>query len=299
MANQSTIAQDLALLTLLAAIFGASFIFTGIAVKTLSPTFVAMARLGLATLMLYPFMRLSGARWPVGWRIWGIIVAAGFFGNALPFSLISWGQVQVDAGLTAIFMAIMPLFTVLLAHLLTDDEKMNGLKLVGVSLGLFGVIVLIGWDELAQVGEEKYRQYAILLGALCYSINAILTKYLTGLPRLSMMTALTLVATLMLLPVTLWISPPWSQQFTVSSGLALLFLAVGPTALATLLILEIIDRRGASFLSQINFMVPLFGVLFGWLFLDERLPGNAWLALGFILAGVWLSRMGSRSIHSP
>ena len=117
MSSQKPVARDFVLLTSLAAIFGASFILTDLAVRELSPLSVAFARLALAASLLYPLMRMRGLRLPNDRKIWFFIVGAAFFGNALPFSLISWGQVKVDAGLTAIFMAVMPLMTLVLAHI--------------------------------------------------------------------------------------------------------------------------------------------------------------------------------------
>jgi len=222
-----------------------------------------------------------------------VSIAAALFGNSIPFALISWGQVKVDAGLTAILMAVMPLMTVLLAHVTTTDEKMNRYKLLGVLCGLLGVVVLMGWDQLGKLGESMLRQYAIALAALCYAINAIITKHLTEVPRLPMMCALMLVGTGLLLPFTLWIEQPWNATLEVKSTAAIIALALGPTALATLIILNIIDRQGASFLSQINFLVPLSGVLMARLFLDETLPTSAWVALFIIMVGIGLSRLGN------
>ncbi len=284
---------DYLLLTGLAIIFGASFIFTNLAVSEIAPLTVATSRLMLAAVLLYALMLIKRQHLPAKGRIWLFIIAAAFFGNAFPFALISWGQVKVDAGLTAILMAVMPLITVLLAHLTTADEKMNRYKLVGVICGLLGVVVLMGWDELGSLGDNMLRQYAIALAACCYAVNAIVTKQLTGVARLPMMTALMLVATIMLLPFTLWLEVPWTSPPGVRSLVAIVALAVGPTALATLIILNIIDRSGASFLSQINFMVPLAGVFMGWLFLNEVLPAKAWIALFIILTGIAISRVGN------
>lgn len=284
---------DYLLLIGLAVIFGASFILTNVAVSSISPLTVATSRLLLATAMLYPLMRIKGQAFPKKGRIWLFIVAAAFFGNALPFALISWGQVSVDAGLTAILMAVMPLITIVLAHVTTRDEKMNRYKLIGVVCGLIGVVILMGWDQLGGLGDNMIRQYAIALGAVCYAINAILTKQLTGIARLPMMTALLLVATCMLLPFALLLESPWTQTPTSTALGAIVALAIGPTALATLIILNIIDRSGASFLSQINFIVPLAGIFLAWLFLGEVLPTSAWIALSIILVGIALSRLGN------
>lgn len=286
---------DYLLLVSLAMLFGFSFTLTRIAVLDVPPLSIAVGRLLLAFLMLYPLMRLFGQTMPAPGRIWIPIVAAGFFGNALPFSLISWGQVQVEAGLTSIFMAVMPLVTILLAHVFTPDEKLSRWKLVGVLFGLAGVIVLMGVSALEALGDQLVRQSAILISAVSYAINALITRRLTHLPRWSVMTALMFASCLMLLPFALLFDTPWLLRPSWQSMSAVLGLAIGPTALATVMILIIISRQGASFLSQINFMVPVFGMLAGVLLLGETLPANAYVALVFILVGIAVSRLGTKA----
>lgn len=282
---------DYLLLVSLALLFGLSFAFTGIAVGELPPLVIASGRLLLAFLMLYPLMRLQGQQMPPPSRIWLAIFAAGFFGNALPFTLISWGQMRVEAGLTAIFMAIMPLATILLAHVFTHDEKLTRWKVIGVLFGLVGVIVLMGVSALNAVGEDLLRQGAILASALSYAVNALITRKLTHLPRWSVMTALMFASSILLVPACLLLDSPWQLRPSWEALSALIALAIGPTAIATVMILVIISRQGVSFLSQINFMVPVFGMIAGVLMLGERLPANAYFALGFIMAGVAISRL--------
>lgn len=283
---------DYGLLVSLACLFGLSFTLTNISVAELPPLTVAAGRLLLAFMMLYPLMRLRGQRLPEFGGIWLTLFAAGFFGNALPFALITWGQVHVEAGLTAVFMAIMPLATIFLAHVFTGDEKLNRWKFIGVIFGLIGVIVLMGVSTLTALGDDFIRQFAILSGALCYAVNAIITRRLTDLPRWSTMTALMLTASILLVPFSLLIDSPWHLSPSINAWLALILLAIGPTAIATVVILVIIGRQGASFLSQINFMVPVFGMLFGVVLLKERLPVNAYVALVIILMGITISRLG-------
>ncbi len=287
--------RDYLLLISLAMMFGFSFTLTRVAVLDIPPLSIAAGRLVLGFVMLYPLMRLFGQRMPAPGRIWIPITAAGFFGNALPFSLISWGQVSVEAGLTSIFMAVMPLVTILMAHVFTHDEKLTRWKLVGVLFGLAGVVVLMGMSALDALGDELFRQGAILISAVSYAINALLTRRLTHLPRWSAMTALMFTSTLMLLPFALLLDTPWVLQPSWQSLSSLVALAIGPTVLATVMILIIITRQGASFLSLINFMVPVFGMLAGVLLLGEQLPANAYLALLIILIGVGVSRLGANS----
>jgi drug/metabolite transporter (DMT)-like permease len=292
--DQNTVYIDYIWLVSLSILFGLSFTLTSIAVRDIPPISLAAGRLLIAFLMLYPLMRLNGQKMPDIGPIWIALLASGLFGNALPFALISWGQVNVQAGLTAIFMAVMPLATILLAHVFTDEEKLDRWKFIGVMFGLVGVIVLMGWSALNSIGDDLIRQSAILLAAICYAINAIITRKLTRLPRWSAMSALMFAGSLWLVPVSLMVDSPWQIRPSLPSGLSLLFLAIGPTAIATVMILRIVDRQGASFLSQINFLVPIVGMAFGVLMLNESFPANAYVALLIILAGIGISRLSGR-----
>ena len=285
---------DYALLIALSLIFGSSFIFTSISVRDIPPLTVVTLRLGIALILLCVFVFYSRAKLPAPGRIWIYIIASALFGNAIPFSLISWGQVTVEAGLTAIFMAVMPLATIFLAQFFTDDEKLNRWKIASVLCGLAGVIILMGPAELGTIGDDTIRQLAILSAAVCYAINAIITRKLVTLPRLPMVTALLLSSTALMLPICLMIDQPWQVSYTLPAINSVLVLAAGPTAFATWLILVIIDRQGASFLSQINFILPLVAVALGSYFLAERLPVNAYIALGVILLAIALSRRGEQ-----
>ena len=294
MNNKTPTAKDYLLLTTLAAIFGLSFIFTNISVREVPPLTVAASRLFIALLIMYPIMLGAGQRLPPPGKIWIYIFLSGLFGNALPFALVSWGQVKVDAGLSAIFMAVMPLSTILLAQILTNDERINRWKMAGVLLGFAGIVVLMGKNSFTSLGDEVLRQTAILIAAISYALNAIITRKLTTLPKYSMVAALMVAASVLMVPASLLIDQPWGLSVNRGSLAALVMLAVGSTAIATLLILTIIERCGATFLSQINFMVPLFGVLFGALLLSERLSVNAYIALAIIMAALALSRRGQK-----
>ena len=289
--GEASVYIDYIWLVSLSILFGLSFTLTSIGVRDIPPITLAAGRLLIAFLMLYPLMRLNGQKMPGIGPIWMALLGSGLFGNALPFALISWEQVSVQAGLTAIFMAVMPLATILLAHVFTDDEKLDPWKFIGVMFGLVGVVVLMGWSALNALGDDLVRQAAILLAAICYAINAIITRKLTRLPRWSTMTALMLAGSVWLLPVSLLVESPWLVRPSMISSLSLLALAIGPTAIATVMILRIIDRQGASFLSQINFLVPIVGMVFGVLMLNERFPANAYVALLIILAGIGISRL--------
>ena len=270
-----------------------SFIFTNISVLEIPPLTVTAGRVVIALLILYPIMRLQKQQLPSVGKIWIYIFLSSLLGNALPFALISWGQIKVDASLAAIFMAVMPLATIVLAQFMTDDERINRWKMIAVLLGFLGVVVLMGFDSLSGLGDETLRQLAILTAAICYALNAIVTRKLTSLPKYSMATALMIAACILILPFSLVLDQPWKLTPDTNSIAALVASAIGSTAIATLLILLIIDRSGATFLSQINFMVPLFGVLFGSLLLSEELTANAYISLAIIITALFLSRIGA------
>lgn len=285
--------SDYGLLLLLAAIWGGSFFLIKIGVKSVPALSLTAIRLVIASVFMVAMAALLGERLRVGPRIWGLIVLTAFFGNALPFTLISWGEEQIDSGLAAILMAVMPLTTYLLAHLVTHDEKLNRLKALGVGLGFLGVLVLIGPGKLATLGTDTVRQLAVACAALCYSLNALLARGLVGVPRHALVAALMVVSAVMIVPASLIHDTHRVIAPTFSSLAAIVILAVMQTGIGTILMFMLVARQGASFFSQINFLVPLFGVAWSALILGERPSANAVLALAIILGGIAAARHGA------
>jgi len=291
-------ALDYALLFALAAMWGGSFLFIKIGVETVPAATLTLARLAIAAVLLLGVMRAAGQRLPRSARIWGLLTLAALFGNALPFTLIAWGEEGIDSGLAAILMAVMPLTTVLLAHFLTRDEKMTPRKALGVALGFLGLVVLIGPEKLSHLGDDTVRQLAVASAAFCYGINAIVTKGLIGQPRRALAAAIMLVSTAMLVPAMLAFDEPWSLEPSTRSLIAIAILSVVQTAGGTMLMLAIVRRQGASFFSQINLLIPVIGVFYGALILFERPPPSAYLALAIILLGVAVARGRKRTVPS-
>lgn len=191
-------------------------------------------------------------------------------------------------------MAIMPLGTVLIAHFVTDDEKLNIFKLSGVFAGILGVAVLIGWGQVVQMGGNLLRELAILAAALCYSVNAIITRSLVHLPKRSLLAALMFVSVAMVLPLALVFDQPWNLRPSATALYSIFVLGIGSTAIASLLLVQIVARQGASFLSQLNFILPIIGAALGMLVLNEQLQPNAWIALVLILFGIATLHFGSK-----
>jgi drug/metabolite transporter (DMT)-like permease len=281
---------DYGLLLLLAALWGSSFMFIKLAVATVPAVSMTALRLVLAAAFMYLLARALGEDLPRSGRIWGVIVLAALIGNALPFTLIGWGQERIDAGLSAILMGAMPLTTAVLAHILTVDEKLSVRRAAGVVLGFSGLVVLIGPEQLERLGDHTIRQLAVLAAACCYGLNAVITRHLIGLPRNGLAAAVLLAAAAMMVPACLLAEAPWTLRPSAVSLTAIVVLAVLHTAFGQLVLFALIRRQGASFFSQINFLVPLFGVLWGALVLGERPSPNAYAALALILAGLAVAR---------
>ena len=283
---------DYGLLVALAAIWGGSFLLIKLAVDTIPPVSVAAGRTAIAALALLAATWATGRTLPRGLRTWGLILAVSVIGNAVPFTLIGWGEEKVDSGLAAIVMGINPLVTLALAHALTRDEKAGPGKILGILAGLAGVVVLIGPEKLLLLGDETLRYLAFAGAASCYAAASLINKKLSGESFRGVSAGVMLCSTALLAPAALMIDQPWALAASGSSMLALLLLGLFPTALANLMLLTIIRRQGAAFFSQINYLVPLFGVAYGVTLLGETPPVEAFAALALILAGLALARGG-------
>jgi drug/metabolite transporter (DMT)-like permease len=278
-------ARDWTLLVVLALMWGTAFLATRVAVAGLPPTSVVAARLTLAALLIGLVLRARGTAWPSG-PVWRYYAALGFFGNALPFLLISWGQVRVEAGLASILVAVMPLATLALAIRWVEGEHVTRGRVAGFGLGFVGLVVLVGPATLRQLSGEPstaVRQGAIVLAAVSYAVNAILVRWAPPRPLLANTFGMVAAAALMVTPVALVgdasavVRAPWE------AGAAVLWLGVVSTAAASIVYLELIRSAGPTFFSLINYVVPLVATATGWLLLGERLEPRAGVALALIL----------------
>ncbi len=284
---------DYGLLIALGAIWGMSFLFIKLAVATIPALPMTTLRLVLTVGLMVGLMLWMGHRLPAWGRIWLFVFLSAVFGNVLPFLMIAWGQEKVDAGLGAILMSPSPLIAAALAHVFTSDEKLNRWKLMGIGLGILGVAVLMGLDKVSQIGDEGIRQLAIVTAGAGYAINSVANRGLTGGSAVGNITAVMIVSLALLLPFVLASPEVWSFQPSTTSILSVVAIAVLSTAIGTLMMLEIVRRQGAAFTAQVNFLVPLFGVLWGVLFLAEEPTLRSLLGLMLILGGVAVARRGS------
>jgi drug/metabolite transporter (DMT)-like permease len=215
----------------------------------------------------------------------------GVIGNVIPFSLINWGEVRIDSGLTAILMSTVPLATIILAPAFVRDEPITAGKLIGVALGMAGVAVLIGPGALLGAHGALLGQIAVTTAALCYAVNGLVARQLPPMPVEVISAGTLLCATIAGLPASLIVDRPWTIEPSALSVAALVGLGVINTAGGYLLLFRLVVRAGAGFASLNNFLVPLFGVMWGVLLLSERPSPQGLLGLLLILAGLAAVRL--------
>jgi drug/metabolite transporter (DMT)-like permease len=288
--------DDLAVLVLLAAIWSSSFMFIKVAVDSIPPMTLAAGRLALAAVLLSVFAWKSGARVALEPRLLLAFAFVGCFGNALPFSLIGWGEQTVSSGLAAILMGAMPLVTVVLAHYFTQDEPFQPRRTLGLLVGLVGLLTLIGWEMLSDLGGAAIAQLAVLGGAVSYAVNTIFTRRNLHIPGPTLAAGSITAGALMLLPPALLVEHPWTLAPTAEALWSMLALGVLSTALAALLYFHLVRAIGATAFAQVNYLIPMMGVAWGALILGERPGSREFAALILILAGVWLVNQSSRKL---
>lgn len=281
---------DYALLAILGALWGSSFLLIKLAVATVPPLTVAAGRICVGAALLLAIVMLR--RLPLRSLRAHLLplVAMGALGSILPFFLISYGETRIDSGLAAILMALVPLSTIVLAHFFVADEPFTAGKGVGLALGIAGVLVLIGPGALLNL-RGAVGELAIAAATLCYAGNSIIARRLPPMKAELVGAGMLLAAAVCSIPASLIIDRPWRLTPSPSSLWAIVGLGAACTALGYLLLFRIIARAGAGFSSLNNYLVPLFGVLWGGLFLGEQPQPRALLALALIFAGIAAPRL--------
>jgi len=295
--NRSMTSSEWVMLIALSVLWGGSFFFQGVAVRELPPLTIVVARVGLAAVTLWIALALMGIRVPGSRRVWMAFFGMGVLNNAIPFSLIVWGQAHIGSGLASILNAMTPLFSVIVAHLATGDEKLTPAKLFGVLAGIAGVTVMIGWQALGSLGLEVAAQLAVLGGALSYGFASVFGRRFRDLGVQPMATAAGQVtaSALLMAPLMLMIDRPWTLAMpSMAAAGALVALAVLSTALAYILFFRILAGAGAVNISLVTFLIPPTAIALGIGFLDERLEFNHLIGLGLI--GVGLAAIDGRMV---
>ncbi|MBN1994051.1 MAG: EamA family transporter [Anaerolineae bacterium] len=275
-------------LIFLACLWGPSFLFIKVAVGDIPPITLAMSRVGIATLLLYAVLRGQGKNLPGPGRIWKHFAVVGFFSNALPFVLFSWGEQYIDSALAAILNGTTPLFTIILAHFFTADDRMTPVKVMGTLVGFAGLSLLISPSLWGGVHATTWGLLAITMAAASYGIGLVyVRRHLRGLPPLVAPTAQLAVATIYLLPLSLLIEKPFRHPLPSWPAVgSLLGLSVLGTAIAFIIYYRLLERTSATYVSMVTYLAPSIGVVLGVVILNEQLGWSAYAGCVLILVGV-------------
>ncbi len=290
-ARPSMTATEWGLLLILSVIWGGSFFFTGVAVKELPPLTIVAARVGLAALALHVVVRLSGHPMPTSSKIWLGFLGMGLLNNILPFSLIVWAQTHIESGLASILNATTPLFGVVVAHMLTRDEKMTGNRLAGVLVGFAGVAVMIGPSSLSRLGEDVLAQIAILGAALSYAFAGVYGRRfrLWGLSPIVTACGQLTASSAVILIFAMAVDRPWTLAPPGAATIAaVIAIALISTALASVIFFRILASAGATNIMLVTFLIPVSAILLGAVFLGERLAPEDFAGMAIILVGLSL-----------
>jgi drug/metabolite transporter (DMT)-like permease len=280
---------DLARLLALAALWGGSFVFIRVAAPVVGPFWLAESRVGLAFVILI-MLALSRGNVPALRQRWRDFLVIGIVNSALPFALFCFAGQHIAASAAAILNATSPFFGALAATLWLKDPLPLS-KLAGMALGLAGVALLVGWRPEPMTGLALTAVFACLAAAMCYGIASVYAKLrMTGVPSFSTALYSQLAAAIVLAPTLPF--APMNGPITTIVAANVLALAVGSTAIAYLLYFKLIANIGPARALSVTFLIPLFGVLWGYLFLGEPLTINMLLGGSLILGGTWLAMRG-------
>ena len=302
-------ASDWALLALLSIVWGGSFLFVGVAVRELPPLTIVALRVVTAASALLLTLRLMGVDLPRTRQVWAAFLGMSILNNVIPFTLIVWGQSHIASGLASILNATTPLFTVIVAHYLTDDERLTGQRSAGVIVGFAGVAVMIGAAAFASLDASILAQLAVLGAALSYGFSGVFGRRFKtmGIPPLATAAGQVTVSSAILLPAALIVDRPWTLAMP-STGAIVSLAALGlvSTAFAYLIFFRLLARAGATNVGLVTFLIPVSAILLGVLVLAETLAmrhvaGMALIGAGLILIdGRLLSGLKARlSIKEP
>ena len=287
-------ATDIFLLLLLGAIWGSSFFNIKIATYSYEPYTLALIRVVLATILMLPvsfFYKIKILAFSKNWTIYALV---GLCNLTIPFSLIAIGTNKIDSYLAAMLMSTTPITGSILAHFFIKEEKITFLKSLGIVLGFVGILLLF-FDKLI-VNESNYLfVLIIILGSTFYSISGILIlKKLKKSGNVNVTTSTLIWSVITLLPLSFILEEPFKSTPTLESTLSLIYLGVIATGFAWWLRFKILAKNGIVFQSQVTYLIPIFGVIFGALILDEQITWKVLASLIIIMSGIYIVKKNNK-----
>ena len=291
---QKILSNNLLLLILLSSIWGSAFFAIKISVESMNPVTVASLRLIIGALFLYTYYKLKGNNEKISLNTLSIIFLIGLIGNFIPFFLISWSEQFIQSNTAGLLLSIAPILTLIFSHFFTRDDKFTYRKFLSILIGLAGTIFIIGIDSIFYFSNNNSQnlipKLAIIIAAFGYVISAILAYNLKNISTLTITTYVTIFAALISLPFMIVVEIFNTSTIQLKSIASLIYLGIFPTAIAFVLRFYIISRAGPIFLSYVAYLIPVFAIFWGYIFLKETISFQTGIGVLFVLIGVFISK---------
>lgn len=277
---------ELALLALLALLWGSSYLFIKISLESIPPVTLIAARVAIAAIFLLLVLSWSGARLPRDGKTWRLLFIQSILNSIGAWTVLAWGQQFVDSGLASVLNSTSPIFVFFMTFFFTRHESTGALRLVGACVGVVGVVLIVGADAVKGLGREVIAQLAVLFGAVLYAGAAIFGKKLSHLPPIVSATGTMIWATICLLPISLAMDKPWLLQPSEESILAASVLGILCTAVALLIYFRLLRTLGSMGVASQSYLRAGVGVVLGTILLGEQITLVAGFGLAASMLGV-------------
>ena len=289
---------DYALLTLLALIWSSAFFNIKIATYSYGPVTIAFLRTFFGAIPVVGLCLVKKIKIEAFSKDWYWFAAIGMINLVIPFFLIAYGMQKVQSNLAAILMASTPLSATVLAHFFTDNEKINLTKILGVLIGFSGIVFLFSDNIL--INESNFTSaLLILIGSTFYVVGGLLTLKISNKKNENVTASILIWGTIFLIPITIFTEKPWNLNPSIDSTISLIYLGVVATGLAWLLRFRILKTNGLVFQAQVAYLIPIFGIILGYIFLKELITPKVLISVAAVIIGIYLvKKSNSKKITS-
>jgi len=289
---------DYVLLTILALIWSSAFFNIKIATYSYGPVTIAFLRTFFGAIPVVGICLVKKIKIEAFSKDWYWFAAIGMVNLVIPFFLIAYGVQRVQSNLAAILMASTPLSATVLAHLFTKNEKINLIKILGVLVGFSGIVFLFSDNILINENNFTYA-LLILVGSTFYVIGGLLTLKVSYKKNENVTASILIWGTLFLIPITAFTEKPWNLNPSIDSTISLVYLGVVATGLAWLLRFKILKNNGLVFQAQVAYLIPIFGIILGYIFLKELITPKVLVAVVAVIIGIYfVKKSNSKKITS-
>ena len=289
--------KDYFILVTLSLIWASAFFNIKIATYSFGPITIAFLRIFFGMIPVLILCFYKKIKIEVFSKDWKWFAAIGIINLVIPFFLISVGVQKVQSNLAAVLMSTTPISATILAHFFVDKEKINFIKIVGIFLGFSGILYLFS-DNLLINDDNLFSALMILLGSTFYVIGGILTLKISHKKNENVTASILIWGFIFICPISLLIEKPWNLSPSMESTLSLIYLGIFPTGVAWLLRFIILKKNGLVFQSQVAYLIPIFGVFLGYIFLNEAITSKVLFSLIAIVLGIYcVKRSGDKKVE--